>query len=219
MKEHKLFGLFGLFLAGCLYVNSQEAGSNAFTAFGGSVKWQNSNTSIRQFVSELKIHIYSLPDDTLRQVVHVLPNGAYSVIVSDKGRYKIRLSAPHGWSFLPNDGYTIELSKNGQEDHMNYVFNLTGFDVSGQVVTMGLKTGPPGLVVTALSNDHTVVSHTKTKADGSFTLVAIPPGKYLITAGDSVSKGESDARVGISVTVSTNSLELAEPLVLEVLLV
>ncbi|KAM7542327.1 hypothetical protein Aperf_G00000000607 [Anoplocephala perfoliata] len=194
---------------------TNEIGSSAYTAFGGNVKWQNSDTPIKQFVSQLRVHVHSLPDDTLRQIVHVLPNGAYSVVVSDKSRYKIRLSAPQGWSFLPNDGYTIDLSKNDQKNHMDYGFDLTGFDVSGQVVTMGMKTGPPDLIVTALSSDNTVVSHTKTKADGSFILVSIPPGQYFITVGDSVYKDKSDARVSTRVTVSTNSLELAEPLVLE----
>lgn len=213
--KHRIFTVFMLVLAGYFHANCLDTSSNSFTDFGGSVKWHNSDTSIKQFVSQLKIHVHSLPDDTLRQVVHVLPNGAYSVFVSDKGRYKIRLSTPPGWNFIPNEGYVIDLNKNIQDDHMNYVFDLTGFDVSGQVVTAGMNTGPPGLVITALSSDNAVVSHTKTTSDGSFTLVSVPPGKYLITVGDSISKNKDGVRASTSITVSTSSVKLTEPLILE----
>ncbi|VUZ47317.1 unnamed protein product [Hymenolepis diminuta] len=210
-----IFTVFMLVLAGSLHVNCLDTSSNLFTDFGGRVKWHNSDTPIKQFVSQLKIHVHSLPDDTLRQVVHVLPNGAYSVFVSDKGRYKIRLFTPPGWNFIPNEGYVIDLNKNIQDDHMNYVFDLTGFDVSGQVVTAGMNTGPSGLVITALSSDNAVVSHTKTTSDGGFTLVSVPPGKYLITVGDSISRSKDGVRASASITVSTSSVKLTEPLILE----
>nr|CDS27016.1 nodal modulator 1 [Hymenolepis microstoma] len=215
IMKFKVFFVVIILLADVLHVSCLDASSNSFTTFGGSVKWHNSDASIKQFVSQLKIHVHSLPDDTLRQVVHVLPNGAYSVVVSDKGRYRIRLSTPSGWNFIPSEGYVIDLNESTQDVQMSYTFDLTGFDVSGQVVTTGMNTGPSDLVITAISSDGAVVSHTKTISDGSFTLISVPPGEYLITVGDSVSNNKDGIRASTSVTVSTTSVKLTEPLVLE----
>lgn len=196
----------------------QDSKSKSFFAFGGSVRWHNSNVSVKDFVSQLRVFIYSLPDETLRQVAHVLPNGAYSVVVSDSGRYRIRLFAPQGWNFLPAEGFEVDLNENVQNDQMNYVFDLTGFDVSGQVVTTGMTTGPPGLIVSIIS-DGIVFSQSKTTANGSFTISSIPPGKYNVTVGDSTSdSGASNVRASSSITISTSSLKLVDPLVLQVLL-
>ncbi|VDM32928.1 unnamed protein product [Hydatigera taeniaeformis] len=195
--------------------NGQDYKSKSFFAFGGSVRWHNSNVSVKDFVSQLKVFIHSLPDETLRQVVHVLPNGAYSVIVSDSGRYRICLSAPQGWNFLPVNGYEIDLTDGTQNEQLNYIFDLTGFDISGQVVTTGMTTGPPNLVVSAIAND-TIFSQSKTTANGSFTLLSVPPGKYVITVSDSIPEiGTDYARASSSITVSTSSLTLADPLVLQ----
>ncbi|KAL5960592.1 Nodal modulator 1 [Taenia solium] len=197
------------------YAEGQDSESRSFFAFGGSVRWQNSNVSVKDFVSQLRVLIYSLPDETLRQVVHVLPNGAYSVIVSNGGRYRIRLSAPQGWNFLPANGFEIDLSDDVRNEQMNYVFDLTGFDVSGQVVTTGMTTGPPDLIVSVVS-DGTVFSQSKTTANGSFTLSSVPPGKYIVTVGDSTSDSETDnARASSSITISTSSVKLVDPLVLQ----
>ncbi|CDI96851.1 nodal modulator 1 [Echinococcus multilocularis] len=193
----------------------QESKSKAFFTFGGSVRWHNSNVSVKNFASQLKVYVHSLPDETLRQVVHVLPNGAYSVVVSDSGRYRICLSVPRGWNFLPANGYEIDLNGGIQNEQMNYVFDLTGFDVSGQVVTAGMTTGPPDLIVSVISNG-AIFSQAKTTANGSFTLPSVPPGKYIVTVGDSASDSETnDARASSSIIVSTSSLKLADPLVLQ----
>ena len=194
-------------------VECQDNGAKSFIAFGGSVRWRKSDPSVKEFVAKLKIHVYSLPDEILRQVVSVLPNGAYSVVVSDRGQYRIRLSAPQGWNFLPADGHTIDLNDEAQKDHMNFFFDLTGFDVSGQVVTVGMDTGPSDLIVTATRNG-AVYSQTKTFDEGRFVLSSVPPGDYIIAVGDSTL--DSDAKVSKHITVSTNSLRLAEPLVLQV---
>lgn len=209
-----ILGLIVAALLSCILVTEcQENGSKNFFAFGGSVRWQKSGASVKEFVSQLRIHVHSLPDETLRQIVNVLPNGAFSIIVSDKARYRIRLSAPQGWNFIPADGHKVDLNDKTQQDHMNYLFDLTGFDVSGQVVTAGMNTGPSDLVVSATLNG---VVHTQTKTfdDGRFVLTSVPPGSYVITVGDSGSG--SDAQVSRPITVSTNSLKLEEPLVLQV---
>ena len=209
-----ILGLIVPALLACIFVTEcQENGSKNFFAFGGSVRWQKSGASVKEFVSQLRIHVHSLPDETLRQVVNVLPNGAFSIVVSDKGRYRIRLSAPQGWNFLPADGHKVDLNDNSQKDHMNYFFDLSGFDVSGQVVTAGMNTGPSGLVISA-TLDGTIYTQTKTFDEGHFALTSVPPGNYVIIVGDSTSG--SDAQVSKPITVSTNSLKLEEPLVLQV---
>ncbi|KAL5105438.1 Nodal modulator 2 [Taenia crassiceps] len=206
-----------LIVASAILAGAEAQGfqSKSFFAFGGSVRWRNSNASVKDFVSQLRVYIYSLPDETLRQVVHVLPNGAYSVVVSDSGRYRIRLSAPQGWNYLPANGFEVDLNDSMQNDQMNYIFDLTGFDVSGQVVTTGMTTGPPDLIVSVIS-DGTIFSQSKTTANGSFTISSVPPGKYVVTVGDSTSgSGANNARASSSITISTSSLKLADPLVLQ----
>ncbi|VDD80880.1 unnamed protein product [Mesocestoides corti] len=196
-------------------VSAQDASVHDFLVFGGSIKWHNSDASVKDFVSQLKVHVYSIPDETLRQVVPVLPNGAYSVVVTSKGRYRLRLSAPQGWNFLPIGGHEIDLNVDDQRNRMNYVFELAGFDVSGQVVTTGMTTGPPDLIVSIFSGN-TVLVQTKTAADGAFTLSSVPPGNYVVVVGDHVSAGGlNDARASASITVSTSSLKIATPLVLQ----
>ncbi|EUB56526.1 Nodal modulator 2 [Echinococcus granulosus] len=179
------------------------------------VSLQDGTANPAELSREINDVAENLPDETLRQVVHVLPNGAYSVVVSDSGRYRICLSVPRGWNFLPANGYEIDLNGGIQNEQMNYVFDLTGFDVSGQVVTAGMTTGPPDLIVSVISNG-AIFSQAKTTANGSFTLSSVPPGKYIVTVGDPASDSETnDVRASLSITVSTSSLKLADPLVLQ----
>ncbi|BHF68228.1 hypothetical protein SprV_0301126100 [Sparganum proliferum] len=154
------------------------------------------------------------------KVFNVLPNGAYSVAVSSKGTYRLQLAAPQGWNFVPKDGYDIQITGTGQNEE--YVFFLTGFDVSGQVATAGMKTGPPNLYVSVLavtespSPSSVVITQSKTTADGSFILSSLSPGEYLVTVSDSKRlSGPEDVRSSTKITVSTSSFRMPKPLVLQ----
>ncbi|VDN13785.1 unnamed protein product, partial [Dibothriocephalus latus] len=127
--------------------------------------------------------------------------------------------APQGWNFVPKDGYDVQVT--GAKQNEEYVFFLTGFDVSGQVATAGLKTGPPNLYVSALAgaespHSNVVITQSKTTADGSFTLSSLSPGEYLVAVSDSkVINGQEDVRSSAKITVSTSSFRMPQPLVLQ----
>ncbi|VDL85447.1 unnamed protein product, partial [Schistocephalus solidus] len=190
-----------------------------YFVFGGHVRWKNSEAPIKNFAPSLQIHLQSFSQKTPHQVFNVLPNGAYSVAVSSKGAYRLQLDAPQGWNFVPKDGYDVEVTSAGQNEE--YVFFLTGFDVSGQVATAGMKTGPPNLYVSVLARAESpqynvVITQSKTTADGSFTLSSLPPGEYLVAVSDSkVISGPEDVRSSAKITVSTSSFRMPQPLVLQ----
>lgn len=208
-----------LVTTGVLLVHSVRTQSpNVLLALEGTVKWHKSDASVKsvKVVSQLNVHLYSLPEETPRQAVKVLPNGAFFVPVSVSGRYRLKLSAPQGWNFLPKDGFDVDLSEGTAVEPNKYVFELTGFDVSGRVITTGMTTGPPGLYVSVMAEKN-IISQTTTAGDGSFSLQSVPPGDYVIVVSDTKAiNGPEGSRANIPITVSTNSLQINQPIVLQV---
>lgn len=86
-----------------------------------------------------------------------------------------------------------------------------------------MNTGPPNLVVSlhtdtgAPYDTDLAISRTKTTVDGSFVLSSVSPDNYVIVVSDSESiAGQENIRISSKITVSTNSLNIEKPFILQV---
>lgn len=129
--------------------------------------------------------------------------------IYDKGEYNIRVSAPAGYSFQPEE---INLNFDGVSDicsqKKDVNFNFKGFGITGRVnVFNEPSAGAKGVTISLFNDKNQVISKTSTDDSGVYTFSPIVPGSYRVVATHSswhFSKSEH------SVTVSTGNTKLPD---------
>lgn len=136
-------------------------------------------------------------------------SGFFVLPIYDKGLYSIRVAAPAGYSFEPEE---ISLNFDGvndicsQKKDVNFMFK--GFGITGKVnIFNEPSAGAKGVTISLFNQKNQVISKTTSDETGIFTFSPIVPGSYRVVAShDSwhFSKEEH------SVTVSTGNTKLPE---------
>ncbi|EFO22900.1 hypothetical protein LOAG_05586 [Loa loa] len=151
--------------------------------------------------SKLQVKLFTAEGNLKFETECSPTNGYYMIPVYNKGDYSIRLFAPDGWFFEPS---TFDLKVDGKNDlctkgeDINFVLNA--FAVEG-MLRSGDGHGPADVALILIAENGTIVSESKTVANGAYRFRA-SPGKYLVsTAGNSTECIER-GKVPISVTTS-----------------
>ncbi|KAL5494365.1 hypothetical protein EMCRGX_G015685 [Ephydatia muelleri] len=137
-------------------------------------------------------------------------NGYFLLPVYDEGEYVLKLEPPFGWTFDPP---AVHLTVDGETDvcsrSQDINFDLLGFTVYGQVLSLGRSQGPRGVTVELLKGDGGTIS-TMTENQGRFWFGGVAPGIYKLMASHpvwSVRKAEVSVKVvADSAEVSSGSL-------------
>jgi hypothetical protein len=138
----------------------------------------------------------------------VSETGFFILPIYDKGEYTIRVAAPAGYSFEPEE---ISFNFDGvndicsQKKDVNFFFK--GFGITGKVNILNEVTGAKGVNIKLLNNKNQEIRSTVTEENGIFTFSPIVPGQYKVVASHetwSFMKSEH------SVTVSTGNTELPQ---------
>ena len=113
-------------------------------------------------------------------------NGYFLLPVYDKGEYVLKLEPPFGWTFDPP---AVHLMVDGETDvcsrSQDINFDLLGFTVYGQVLSLGRSQGPRGVTVEMLKGDGETIS-TVTENQGRFVFGGVAPGVYKLLASHPV---------------------------------
>ncbi|MCP9258688.1 Collagen-binding surface protein Cna domain containing protein [Dirofilaria immitis] len=151
--------------------------------------------------SEIQVRLFTTEGNLKFETECSPTNGYYMIPVYSKGDYSIRIFAPDGWFFQPS---SFDLKVDGKNDlcskgeDINFVLNA--FAVEG-VLRSGNGNGPAGVTLVLIAENGTLISETKTVANGAYRFRA-SPGKYLVsTAGNSTECIERD-KVPVSITTS-----------------
>ncbi|KAA3670132.1 uncharacterized protein DEA37_0013204, partial [Paragonimus westermani] len=184
---------------------------------GGFIRWKHHDqTSTKVAFDKIKVQLLSLPDNTLKDVTEVLPNGAFSVPVYDTGPYRLILVKPKGWYFGPVDEYKIDIRTDPTVCDRDLNFDLHGFSIYGRVVTFGLTTGPSNLIVRLMdTTTGQTVQLTSTLAGGTFEFGSVLPGQYELAVSDGKQVGAEHIRARTTISLGYDSLTLDEPIVLK----
>ena len=145
----------------------------------------------------------------LKEKTEVSETGFFVLPIYDKGDYSIRVAAPAGYSFHPEE---IKLNFDGVNDictkkkDVNFAFK--GFGITGKVKIFNEpSSGAKGVTISLFNNKNQVISKTTTDDLGVFTFSPIVPGSYRVVAThESWHFSKSDH----SVTVSTGNTQLPE---------
>lgn len=145
----------------------------------------------------------------MKETTEVSESGFFVLPIYDKGLYTIRVAAPAGYSFEPEE---ISLNFDGvndicsQKKDVNFMFK--GFGITGKVnIFNEPSAGAKGVTISLFNQKNQVISKTTTDDSGVFTFSPIVPGSYRVVAThDSwhFSKAEH------SVTVSTGNTKIPE---------
>eukprot|EP01127_Copromyxa_protea_P023042 TRINITY_DN8529_c0_g1_i1.p1 TRINITY_DN8529_c0_g1~~TRINITY_DN8529_c0_g1_i1.p1 ORF type:complete len:996 (-),score=239.24 TRINITY_DN8529_c0_g1_i1:43-3030(-) len=147
-------------------------------------------------VSGVKLHLVT-PEGQVKYSTDCAPNGYYIIPIYDKGTYNIKISAPDGFSF-EREFHTVHIG--GSEALCNNNFELTGFQVDGEVVhesTCGPSL-PNGVIVTITDVNRPEKKQTATTTNGVYKFTNVFPGNYIISASHvswSFSKAEAKVEV------------------------
>ena len=145
----------------------------------------------------------------LKERTEVSESGFFVLPIYDKGLYTIRVEAPAGYSFDPEE---IPLNFDGvndicsQKKDVNFMFK--GFGITGKVnIFNEPSAGAKGVTISLFNQKNQVISKTTTDEVGVFTFSPIVPGSYRVVASHEswhFSKSEH------SVTVSTGNTKIPE---------
>eukprot|EP00771_Trimastix_marina_P003856 gnl/Trimastix_PCT/569.p1 GENE.gnl/Trimastix_PCT/569~~gnl/Trimastix_PCT/569.p1 ORF type:complete len:1195 (-),score=440.27 gnl/Trimastix_PCT/569:175-3759(-) len=175
---------------------------------GGFVR---ASSTLKQFAStkidysKIKVRYYSM-DGILKDTFECAPNGYYFVPIYDRTDFKLKVDAPEGWSFEPEE-IVIPYNDKRCEEDVNFAF--TGFSISGQVASPGCAGGPTGVLVTLTGPEN--YEATTTTEQGQFRFGNLLPGEYKVIAS------HPDQWVftkdSLTAQLAWGSLALPEPLV------
>lgn len=145
----------------------------------------------------------------MKEKTEVSETGFFVLPIYDKGDYTIRVEAPAGYSFQPNeitmnfDGVTDICS---QKKDVNFMFK--GFGITGKVnIFNEPSAGAKGVTILLFSDKNQVIAKTVTDDAGVFTFSPIVPGKYRVQATHDSWNFFKDEH---SVTVSTGNTKLSD---------
>ncbi|KRY85174.1 Nodal modulator 1 [Trichinella pseudospiralis] len=142
-------------------------------------------------------------------------NGYYLIPVYVKGNYKLKLSAPEGWNFVPDhvnlniDGLTDPCSKH---EDINFLF--LGFSVTGKVKVLNSPAEITDCAVSLMNSAKEVIETTQVNY-GVFEFSPVLPGNYTVV----VSEDGFCIKNSISFTLSDSNLALKEPVEIQGFLV
>eukprot|EP00002_Diphylleia_rotans_P033625 TRINITY_DN7168_c0_g1_i1.p1 TRINITY_DN7168_c0_g1~~TRINITY_DN7168_c0_g1_i1.p1 ORF type:complete len:1153 (-),score=253.99 TRINITY_DN7168_c0_g1_i1:369-3827(-) len=88
--------------------------------------------------SLLEVRLVAL-DGKAKASTSPAPNGYYFLPVEEKGRFVMKVKAPLGWTFEPQEQPIVIATDGTCEDGNDINFKLTGFSVSGKVEVMGVE--------------------------------------------------------------------------------
>lgn len=145
----------------------------------------------------------------MKETTEVSETGFFVLPIYDKGEYTIKVSAPAGYSFDPEE---IKLHFDGVNDicskkkDVNFMFK--GFGITGKVNIFNEPTaGARGVTVSLFNDKNHAISKTTTDDFGVYTFSPIVPGSYRVVAShDSWHFSKSEH----SVTVSTGNTKLPD---------
>ncbi|KRZ76530.1 Nodal modulator 1, partial [Trichinella papuae] len=203
------FIIFNLTLLQALLQLCAASNEVVFTC-GGFVR---SNVSI----DFKKIMVKMLtPEGNMKYQTTCAPtNGYYLIPVYVKGNYKLKLSAPEGWNFVPDhvnlniDGLTDPCSKH---EDINFLF--LGFSVTGKVKVLNSPAEITDCAVSLMNNAKDVIETTQVNY-GVFQFSPVLPGNYTVV----VSEDGFCIKNSISFTLSDSNLALKEPIEIQGFLV
>ncbi|UXI20244.1 homeobox protein ceh-1-like [Sarcoptes scabiei] len=111
-------------------------------------------------------------------------NGYYFIPLYDHGSYKLKVLAPSGWMFEPDE---LNLEFDGVNDlcskqiDINFIFK--GYTIFGKVISVASNHGPKGVQLSLQSkSDSNVIKNNVTIDKGFYQFYGVLPGKYLIKA-------------------------------------
>lgn len=134
--------------------------------------------------------------------------GFFVLPIYDKGDYTIRVAAPAGYSFEPEE---ISFNFDGvndicsQKKDVNFYFK--GFGIAGKVNILNRAEGASGVAIKLFNDKNQVFKSTTTDELGTFTFSPIVPGSYRVHASHN---SWSFAKFEHSVTVSTGNTQLPD---------
>lgn len=145
----------------------------------------------------------------MKEKTEVSETGFFVLPIYDKGEYTIRVAAPAGYSFQPDE---ISLNFDGVNDicsqKKDVNFNFKGFGITGKVnIFNEPSAGAKGVTISLYNDKNQAISKTSTDDSGVYTFSPIVPGSYRVVATHSswyFSKSEH------SVTVSTGNTKLPD---------
>lgn len=143
----------------------------------------------------------------MKEKTEVSETGFFVLPIYDKGEYTIRVAAPAGYSFHPEE---ISLDFDGvndicsQKKDVNFMFK--GFGIHGKInIFNEPSAGAKGVLVKLYSDKNSKITSALTDDNGVFTFSPIVPGSYKVVAShDSWHLSKSE----FSVKVSTGNTEL-----------
>lgn len=143
----------------------------------------------------------------LKEKTEISETGFFIIPIYDKGDYTIKVSAPAGYSFEPEE---ISINFDGvcsQKTDVNFSFR--GFGITGMVNVLKnpSNVGAKGVTIKLFNDKNAVIASTVTDDSGVFTFSPIVPGSYKVQASHpswSLSKSE------FPVTVTTGNTKLPE---------
>lgn len=130
--------------------------------------------------------------------------------IYDKGEYTIRVSAPLGFSFDPEE---IPFNFDGVNDlcttKQDANFQFKGFGITGKVNIFNAPSnvGAKGVNIKLSNDKNQVIRETTTDDNGIYTFSPIVPGSYAVSASH---ESWYFAKSEHSVTVTTGNTELPE---------
>lgn len=120
----------------------------------------------------------------LKEKTEVSETGFFVLPIYDKGDYTIRVAAPAGYSFEPEE---IKFNFDGvndicsQKKDVNFYFK--GFGITGKVNILNEEgTGASGVLIKLFNDKNQVFRTTTTDEMGTFTFSPIVPGSYRVHA-------------------------------------
>lgn len=144
----------------------------------------------------------------MKEKTEVSETGFFVLPIYDKGDYIIRVAAPAGYSFEPEE---IKFNFDGvndicsQKKDVNFYFK--GFGITGKVNILNEDAGAAGVTIKLYNDKNQVFRTTTTDEMGIFTFSPIVPGSYRVHASHDnwfFSKFEH------SVVVSTGNTQLPD---------
>ncbi|CRK90119.1 CLUMA_CG003837, isoform A [Clunio marinus] len=184
-----------------LNLSKAEGDFDDFCTLSGTIKGLNDYSSIF-------IKLFN-KQGNLKEKTEVSESGFFVLPIYDKGEYTIKVSAPAGYSFEPNE---ISFNFDGVDDicsqNKDVHFNFKGFGITGKVNIFNDPTyGAEGVTVTLFNEKNEIISKTTTDDSGIYTFSPIVPGTYKVVAShDSWHFSKSEQ----SVVVSTGNTKLPD---------
>lgn len=149
----------------------------------------------------------------MKERTEVSETGFFVLPIYDKGEYTIRVAAPAGYSFEPEE---IKLNFDGVNDicsqKKDVNFNFKGFGITGKVnIVNEPSAGAKGVTVSLHNDKNQVISKTQTDDSGVFTFSPIVPGSYRVVASH---ESWHFSKYEHSVTVSTGNTKIPDSVLL-----